>query len=156
MLFLAACDGRRPSSGRLDNDYSFTTGYVTDRGYSPGAGDYYVMTVGRTGEPPWLVVAEPYDRATSGFTTKSSTGSTDVMVDGTTYVPIPGKSIVAFQREGQLKQRVLDPSKNPTLPQLSTGLSDVSRSEFAALLPDGETTEQPHATEPAAGPDSNG
>ena len=156
MLFFSACDGGRTNSRRVVADYTFTTGHVTDGGYNPGVVEYFVTMAKRPGEPPWLLIAERFDPATSGFTIERSSDSTAVTVDSTTYTPVADKCIVVLQYDGRPAQRILVPSEHSTLQRLVAKFSTVSGSELTTLLPSAPNPDQTQATEPAAGQEPNG
>lgn len=155
ILSLSSCNGPPASHQGSDDRYKFTTGYIGGRG-SGSEPSYHFSMVQRDGEPPWLIVAEPFDFEDNRLAKRWSTASTAVTIDGETYTPRPGTCIVVLQADGRSMRRALETSGNQTLQRLATGVSAVSSDEIASLLPSFEGAEQPHVLDPAAGSDSDG
>ncbi|EKK01960.1 hypothetical protein RBSH_02726 [Rhodopirellula baltica SH28] len=89
----------------------------------------------REDSTPWLIIAKALDSPNAGFVTESSSDDAAVMVDGTKYVEIPGKTIVVVQQTGTVNHTILDTNANDTLVSLSGGFNDIDASGLEAILP---------------------
>lgn len=115
--------------------FSYITGCIDrTRGDRTEAG-YYATMVLREDSTPWLIIAKALDSPNVGFVTESSSDDAAVMVDGTKYVEIPGKTIVVVQQTGTVNHTILDTNANDTLVSLSGGFNDIDASGLEAILP---------------------
>lgn len=141
----ASCADR---SDTLNNNYVFSTGAVVPSDDDPITNGYYVTTVHRPSEAPWLLVAKPLTIGwKDGFETESSPASKVVTIDGREYIPKPEQCIVALQTDRGYTRQVVPVSENSTLQRMSNVSLAIEFDRLDGLLTLPDEAEQRDAPE---------
>lgn len=114
--------------------YVSHSGVVKKNGQSETTTGYFVVTIRRSGQPPWLVVAKPLSSVPNGVEIGMTSKPASVTADGIEYRELSNQTIVVLNSGGNVSVQHLSTTGNAISESLSQGLNEISVSDLELLF----------------------